>query len=346
MNRVALPLYEADRAQPSTSSFSAVTGPRDIRAVKTLRISVTDRCNFRCVYCMPAEKVDWLPREQLLTFDEIAEVVRVAVSLGIHGFKLTGGEPLARRDLPQLVALLRAIPGVAELSMTTNGSLLAEHADELKQAGLDRLTVSLDTLVPRRFRRITRGGDISQVWAGIAAARAAGFPHPKINCVAMRGINDDEFARFAALTFETDLSVRFIEYMPLGRTALGGEYEARFVGEHEIRRAIAALGKLRPARRDAGEGPAVVWRLPDAAGRIGFISAMSKPFCDTCNRLRLTATGQLRSCLFNGGEVELRPLLRPRARPAAMREAFVRCVAFKPEVHDYFGNRQMSQIGG
>ncbi len=322
-----------------------LAGPRDIRAVRTLRLSVTDRCNFRCVYCMPAEKIDWLPRGDLLSFEEIGAVVRAAVSLGIRRFKLTGGEPLARADLPVLVRILRGFSGVSELSMTTNGSLLDEHAEALRRAGLDRLTVSLDTLDPHRFREITRGGDLARVWAGIAAARRAGFPHPKINCVAMRGVNDDEFARFAALTLETDLTVRFIEYMPLGRTALGGEYEKRFISEQEIRRAIAPLGPL-TAAGDSGVGPAVTWRLPGAAGRIGFISAMSRPFCETCNRLRLTATGQLRSCLFDGGEVELRPPLRAGAGADALRAAFVRCASFKPQVHGYYGNRQMSQVGG
>jgi cyclic pyranopterin phosphate synthase len=340
---VALPIAETPDLRPDS-----ITGPRDIRAVKTLRISVTDRCNFRCVYCMPEDKIDWVPRDTLLTFEEIVEVVRAAIGHGITAFKLTGGEPLVRHDLPRLVAMLRAEPGVSEISMTTNGALLDEHAGALKAAGLNRLTVSLDTMDRIRFRTITRGADIEHVWRGIRAAVAAGFKHPKINCVAMRGINDDEFADFAALTCETDLTVRFIEYMPLGRTALGGEYEARFISEQDIRERITPrLGPLEPASTDSGFGPANVWRLRGAAGRIGFISAMTKPFCATCNRLRLTAEGQLRSCLFDGGEVELRPILRNKTRVAAeLRRAFVDCVAFKPDVHSYFGNRQMSQIGG
>ncbi len=340
---VALPIVDEVDIRPDS-----ITGPRDIRAVRTLRISVTDRCNFRCVYCMPEDKLDWVPRETLLTFEEIVEIARAALGHGISAFKLTGGEPLVRHDLPRLVAMLRAVPGVTELSMTTNGALLDQYAVALKAAGLNRLTVSLDTLERDKFRAITRGADIEQVWRGIRAAVAAGFKHPKINCVTMRGINDDEFADFAALTRETDLTIRFIEYMPLGRTALGGEYEARFISEEDIRERITRrLGTLESASKDAGFGPANVWRLSSAAGRIGFISAMSKPFCATCNRLRLTAEGQLRSCLFDGGEVELRPILRGEG-PSATRlhRAFVDCVAFKPEVHSYFGNRQMSQIGG
>lgn len=338
-----------------------LTGPRDIRAVRTLRISVTDRCNFRCVYCMPEDKLDCVPRDELLHFEEIVEVARAAVGHGITSFKITGGEPLVRHDLPRLVRMLRDLRGVTELSMTTNGALLDQYAAPLRCAGLDRLTVSMDTMDREKFRHITRGADLDQVWRGIRAAVEAGFKHPKINVVAMRGINDEEFADFAALTSDMDLTVRFIEYMPLGRTALGGEYETRFISEEEIRRSIkAALGELEPSSRDSGNGPAIVWRLAGAKGRIGFISAMSRPFCATCNRLRLTAEGQLRSCLFDGGEVELRPILRGEAReeaclPGAAREgtragllsaAFVRCVAFKPEVHSYFGNRQMSQIGG
>lgn len=340
---VALPIFDKVDLRPDS-----ITGPRDIRSVRTLRISVTDRCNFRCVYCMPEDKIDWAPRDSLLSFEEIVEIVRAAVSHGIRSFKLTGGEPLVRHDLPRLAAEIRSEPGVSELSMTTNGALLDSYAVALKAAGLDRLTVSLDTMDADRFRAITRGAAIEQVWRGIRAAVAAGFKHPKINCVAMRGINDDEFADFAALTRETDLTIRFIEYMPLGRTALGGEYEARFIGEPMIREQIERrLGPLEPASKDSGFGPANVWRLRGAAGRIGFISAMSKPFCSTCNRLRLTAEGQLRSCLFDGGEVELRPILRDAGQTESrLRRAFVDCITFKPEVHSYFGNRQMSQIGG
>jgi len=369
MAALPLPLLSADDRVEQSNPLAPESGPRDIRSVRTLRISVTDRCNFRCVYCMPEDKLDWTPRDHLLSFEEIRQVVRAAVGHGIGGFKLTGGEPLVRQDIAGLVALLRAIPGVRELSMTTNGALLATQADSLRRAGLDRLTVSLDTMQPERFREITRGAEIASVLEGIGAARAAGFRHPKINCVAMRGINDDEYADFARWTLDRDVTVRFIEYMPLGRTALGGDYERRFISEEIIRGRIEErLGPLETAAPDTGHGPANVFRLAQggmgdggrALGRIGFISAMSKPFCSTCNRLRLTAEGQLRSCLFDGGEVELRPILRGEpnafggrgddepsgATAGALHQAFVDCVAFKPEVHSYFGNRQMSQIGG
>ncbi len=344
---VALPIAPTDGRPAEAQS---ITGPRHISAVRTLRVSVTDRCNFRCIYCMPEDKIDWVPRATLLSFEEILVVARAALRHGIRGFKITGGEPLVRHDVPRLVAMLKHLPGPPELSMTTNGALLDEYARPLKDAGLDRLTVSLDTMDKGRFREITRGANVDHVWAGIEAALAAGFKHPKINCVTMRGINDDEFADFAALTLDRDLTVRFIEYMPLGRTALGGDYELRLISEAEIRERIEAVhGLLEPAFRDTGHGPAVVHRLLGARGKIGFISAMSKPFCATCNRLRLTAEGQLRSCLFDGGEIELRPIVRggPEAEIRnTLHQAFIDCVAFKPEVHSYYGNRQMSQIGG
>ena len=327
-------------------------GPRSMLAVQMLRISVTDRCNFRCVYCMPEEAVGWTERASLLSFEEIVDVARVACGFGIRGFKLTGGEPLVRQELPRLVGMLRAIGPDIDLSMTTNGALLPQYAGELERAGLQRLTVSLDTLSVERFKSITRGASLEDVLAGIDAAVAAGFGQPKINCVAMRGINDDEFAAFARFAIERSATVRFIEYMPLGRTALGGEYEERFVPEQAIRKAIESeVGPLNPVeKKSSGTGPAREYRIGSTAGRVGFISAMSKPFCETCNRLRLTAEGQLRSCLFDGGEVELRPILRGETsnetKRQLMQQLFVECVAFKPEVHSYFGNRQMSQIGG
>lgn len=327
-----------------------ITGPRHIDAVKTLRISVTDRCNFRCVYCMPEEKLDWVPRQSLLTFEEIERVAEVAHRHGIGAFKITGGEPLVRHELPSLVSRLKQLPGGPEVSMTTNGSLLHQQAGALRSAGLDRLTVSLDTLDPARFSEITRGARLEAVWRGIEAACEAGFGPPKINCVVMRGINEGELAAFAALTLERAMTVRFIEYMPLGRTALGGEYEARFINEAAIRELIGLrFGPLLPASKDTGSGPARVWRIPGAVGKIGFISAMSQPFCEDCNRLRLTAEGVLRSCLFDGGEVPLRPILRNGATDEmaeALRAAFVRCVAFKPDEHARRGYDQMSSIGG
>jgi cyclic pyranopterin phosphate synthase len=378
-----LPVLSLANPAPAAPAFD--TGPRSIAAVRMLRISLTDRCNFRCVYCMPADGVEWLPKFELLSFEEIVEVARAAAEVhGIRRFKLTGGEPTVRRDLVDLVGMLRrAVPGIEDLSMTTNGALLDELAGPLRDAGLDRVTVSIDSLKPDRFRRITRSGDLAAVMRGLDRAAAAGFDGLKINCVTMRGVNDDEFADFARLAIGRAVTVRFIEYMPLGDAALktapatpragtsravdeseigpaGGcgaqDRGDAFIAEGDVRDAIEReLGPLVPVDRssESGVGPAVVYRLaaPRAAGRVGFISAMSAPFCATCNRLRLTATGVLRSCLFEGGEVDLKPILRVAAatqprRRELLAEAMTECVRLKPEVHSHHGNEQMSRIGG
>ena len=353
----------------------AETGPRSIGAVRMLRISLTDRCNFRCLYCMPAGGVEWLPGVDLLGDDEIVEVARAASEQhGIRRFKLTGGEPTLRPGVVELVRSLRRAGVADELSMTTNGALLEKLAAPLREAGLDRLTVSIDSLRPDRFRRITRSGDLAAVLRGLDRAAAAGFESVKINCVVMRGVNDDEPADFARLTLGSPLTVRFIEYMPLGDSAVDGgggavaESETGpaggcgaqdrgdvFVSESRVRASIEKeLGPLAPVDRslEAGVGPAVVYRLQrgNPAGRVGFISAMSAPFCSTCNRLRLTATGVLRSCLFEGGEVDLKPMLRggadaPRRRHLLGR-AMADCVRLKPDAHGARGNEQMSRIGG
>ncbi len=353
------------------------TGPRSIGAVKVLRISITDRCNFRCVYCMPAEGVRWLPREDILNFEEIGDVVRAAVEVhGIRRFKLTGGEPTVRHGLTDLIRRLRKINGVEDLSLTTNGMLLTDLARPMHESGLDRITVSIDSLVPDRFLMITRTGDLATVLRGLDCVADAGFVGTKINCVAMRGSNDDEFADFARLTINRPMTVRFIEYMPLGDAALmhaatpdkriadseqgpaagcGGQDrgEHAFVSEGEIRQSIEnEFGELIPVDRNTepGVGPANVYQLSGAEGRIGFISAMSAPFCSTCNRLRLTADGVLRSCLFEGGEVAIRDLLRQPMTTAqkriALADAMTNCVRLKPETHSARGNEQMSRIGG
>ena len=374
-----LPIIDILARSPSAPAAGVAfdTGPRSIAAVRVLRISVTDRCNFRCVYCMPAEGVRWLPRDDILTFEEIAEIVRAAIAEhGIRRFKLTGGEPTIRHGIVDLVRMLRRIDGIEDLSLTTNGLLLETLASPLRQAGLDRVTVSIDSLNPDRFRSITRTGDLSTVLRGLDRCEAVGFSSLKINCVTMRGTNDDEVADFARLTLDRRLTVRFIEYMPLGDAALmhaasqrvddselgpaggcGAQDRGKdaFISEDEVRRRIEKeLGPLVPVDRasEAGVGPANVYRLAeqDPAGRIGFISAMSAPFCSTCNRLRLTADGTLRSCLFEGGEVDVRSVLRSGRAPAQRRrdlaQAMTDCVRLKPDVHSGHGNRQMSQLGG
>jgi cyclic pyranopterin phosphate synthase len=364
------------------------SGPRSISAVKVLRISVTDRCNYRCVYCMPADGVRWLPKEDILTFEEIVEVVRAAIEgHGIRRFKLTGGEPTVRHGIVELVRMIRSIEGVEDLSLTTNGELLADLARPLKDAGLHRVTVSLDSLRHERFHGITRTGNMNAVFSGLDACETVGLVPLKINVVTMRGSNDDEVVDFARLTLNRPLTVRFIEYMPLGDSAVlaggnpfvevargdgGVAFSTRarvddsehgpaggcgaqergdvFVPESEVRAAIESqLGPLASVDRAAepGVGPATVWKLSGAVGRIGFISAMSAPFCESCNRLRLTANGVLRSCLFEGGEVDVRGILRsPANTRQALADAMERCVRLKPIVHSNHGNMQMSRIGG
>jgi cyclic pyranopterin phosphate synthase len=392
MRTMRLPVLDEARSPATVATGGFETGPRSIGAVQVLRISITDRCNFRCVYCMPEEGVRWLPKDDILSFEEIAEVVRAAIEVhGIRRFKLTGGEPTVRHGLVDLVSMLRKIEGIDELSLTTNGMMLESQARPLQWAGLDRVTVSLDSLNSDRFHRITRTGDLATVLRGIDACEDAGFRGTKINCVTMRGTNDDEVVDFARLTLNRQLTVRFIEYMPLGDAALlrstsgtgfqpvqqthGLESRATIIDaseigpaggcgaqdrgadslipEAEVRARIEAeLGELEPVERstEPGVGPANVYQISGAHGRIGFISAMSSPFCATCNRLRLTAEGVLRSCLFEGGEVAVRGLLRssesPILRRVAVAHAMSECVRLKPDVHSGHGNRQMSQIGG
>ncbi|CAN5572876.1 GTP 3',8-cyclase MoaA [soil metagenome] len=374
------------------------SGPRSIGAVKVLRLSITDRCNYRCVYCMPEDGVTWLEKDSILSFEEIADVVKAAIEVhGIRRFKITGGEPTVRHGLLDLVTMLRRIDGIEDLSMTTNGQRLLELAAPLHEAGLDRVTVSLDSLRPHRFKTITRTGDLYAVLAGIDRAEDVGFKSLKVNCVTMRGTNDDELADFARLSINRKLTVRFIEYMPLGDAALlnkaegermkdekGAEASDHFhpsslilhpspsesgpaggcgaqdrgedslISEAEVRERIEKeLGPLEPVDREteAGVGPANIYRLANhnPKGRVGFISAMSAPFCATCNRLRLTADGVLRSCLFDGGEVDVRSILRSGgtgSKSQALADAMTECVRLKPEVHSGHGNQQMSRLGG
>jgi GTP 3',8-cyclase len=360
---MAMRLAVLDFSPSPARAAGLESGPRSIGAVKVLRISVTDRCNYRCLYCMPEAGVRWLPNEDILSFDEIIDVVRAAIEIhGISRFKLTGGEPTVRPKLVELVARIAAIGGVEDLSMTTNGQLLGDMAVPLRQAGLHRLTVSIDSLRAEKFRRITRTGDLSAVLHGLDRAESAGFESLKVNCVTMRGVNDDELADFARLTLTRRLTVRFIEYMPLGEAQLTGPAsgcdgqnrgEDSLIPEAQAREIIEReFGPLVPVRREseAGVGPANVYRIAAGKplGRIGFISAMSKPFCSTCNRLRLTADGLLRSCLFEGGEVDVTPILRgtSRHRMTSLAEAMADCVALKPAEHSRHGNQQMSRIGG
>ena len=356
---IALPLLDPKAVRPGFAQ-----GPRHLGAVKLLRISITDRCNFRCVYCMPDEGMRFSPTQDVLSADQIIEVARAAVGIGVTHLKITGGEPTVRQDLPAIVRGLTSLK-TRDLSLTTNGMLLETLAKPLRQAGLDRLTISWDSMKPQRFARIARGAArdgqaaLGQLLRGIDAADEAGFERLKFNVVVIGGINDDEVVDFARLTMDRPFTVRFIEYMPLGDSTLldaSGNVEAlgspftvdNALVQHRIEQ---EQGPLKPVdlSREAGVGPARVFTLPGAKGRVGFISAMSKPFCETCNRLRLTATGELRSCLFEGGEVNVLPALRspdPMRRRAKIVDCMHRCVVLKPDVHSMRGNRAMSQVGG
>lgn len=347
---LALPILDD---QPQRPTFAR--GPRSLDAVKLLRISLTDRCNLRCLYCMPDEGMTFAPTHDVLSADHVVAVAAAARAAGVTHFKLTGGEPTLRPDLEDIVARLAALNPV-ELSMTTNGLKLGRQglAQRLADAGLDRVTVSLDALDEPTFNRVTggRGFKLADVWRGLDAAEAAGLGRIKLNVVVIGGINDDQVAGFAALTHDRSWTVRFIEYMPLGDSHLTSRGADAFtVDNADIRAAIAAEhGPLQTLTRDGepGVGPAELYQLDGAAGRLGFISAMSQPFCETCNRLRLTATGQLRACLFDGGEVDLMPALNASDTPnaATLQALMATCVSQKPEVHSGRGNRAMSQLGG
>jgi cyclic pyranopterin phosphate synthase len=324
------------------------------RPINYLRVSVTDRCNLRCQYCMPPEGIPWISHDAVLRYEEIALVVRVAAELGVSHIRLTGGEPLVRLGVEDLVRMLAGIPGVDDFAMTTNGILLPRYARVLAEAGLDRVNISLDTLRPERFQSITRGGHIEDVLAGIEAAHQAGLEPVKINTVVMRGTNDDEVVDLAWRTMEPGWNVRFIEWMPVGNTAPPGDdaWREKVVAAEEMKQQIeAALGDLEPAKDGKGGGPARYYRLLRAKGTIGFITPVSDHFCYHCNRLRLTADGQLRPCLLSDREIDLRTPLRQGADAAQIKALILQAIESKPLQHhlnecDHPENRVMSQIGG
>jgi len=318
--------------------------PQPRRVINYLRVSVTDLCNYRCTYCMPPEGVQQLPHSEILTFEEICSVVSAAVPLGINRVRLTGGEPLVRRGTPDLVGMLTSLPGIEEVYLTTNGSLLEEFSPALRRNGLSRINVSLDSLKPDRYKEITRGGDLERVWRGIEAARSAGFEPIKLNVVVIKGVNDDEIEDFAAFTRENSFEVRFIEYMPFGPTEQLRNYEC--VTAAEMKKRIGAIGKLMPLSRSNQSGPAERYKLEGARGVLGFIPAMSHSFCSTCNRIRLTADGRLLSCLFSGRSVEVKSLLRSNAPAAKISGAVRLAIESKPPVRSGRSENFMSKIGG
>ena len=299
------------------------------RRIEYLRVSVTDKCNLRCVYCMPEEGLPWLHREQLLSYEEIVRIVAAMAPMGLRRVRITGGEPLVRRDLPELAAMLARVPGIDDLSLSTNGVLLEEHADALRAAGGRRLNVSLDSLLPDRVEALARRtGVASRIMAGFDAAERVGFDPIKVNVVLMRGSNDDEIADFAELTRERPWHVRFIELMPTGANlALSRD---AFISCGEALSRLRAIDRLEPAPGPRGNGPATYYRFPGAAGTVGVITPMSHDYCDRCNRMRLTADGQLRPCLFGHIQTDLRGPLRSGAELAPLIEETLR---IKPERH-------------
>jgi GTP 3',8-cyclase len=320
------------------------------RRIEYLRISVTDKCNLRCVYCMPPEGLPWLRREELLTYEEIAAIVRTMAGMGLRRVRITGGEPLVRRDLVDLVRMLAAIPGIDDIALSTNAVLLAPVADALRDAGIRRVNVSLDSLQPDRVDAIARRpGSHAGIFAGLAAAERAGFAPIKINTVIMRGHNDDELADFARVTIERPWHVRFIEVMPVGEN-LDVSADA-FVSAAEMLERVRAIGDLEPVAGPPGNGPATYFRFPGAAGTVGVITPMSHNYCERCNRMRLTADGRLRPCLFGSIETPLREAVRAGEPLEPLIE---HTLAIKPERHYLIagsaagsgGLLALSQVGG
>jgi cyclic pyranopterin phosphate synthase len=320
------------------------------RPIGDVRISVTDRCNFRCQYCMPAEGLPWLQREALLSYEEIARLVALLSSMGVHDVRLTGGEPLVRRELWRLVEMVSAIEDVHDLSLTTNGYLLARQVDDLVAAGLRRVNVSLDSLAPDRFFQLTRRDSLAQVLEGLEAAQRHPELRPiKVNVVALRGFTEDEVVRFAEFARTRPFVVRFIEFMPLD--ADRAWTSDKVLPNAEIRAMIDAVYPLEAVGRDR-HGTSRRWRFADGQGEIGFISPVSEPFCGDCNRIRLTAEGMLRTCLFSLHETDLREPLRAGASDAEL-ETIVREAVWRKELKHHIGDegfrqpaRTMSRIGG
>lgn len=322
------------------------------RGIEYLRISLTDRCNLRCVYCMPEEGVPYEDLDNVLAFDEIERVVRVLAGAGLRKVRLTGGEPLVRKNVPDLAARLVALPGVREVTLTTNGILLPREAPKLWEAGVRRVNISMDTLQPERFVEIARRPEYARAWEGVQAALRVGFAPIKLNCVVMRGVNDDEIIDFARLTQGQPLSVRFLEYMPIGMVS-PPQWKARYVSNEEVvGKLAAAFPDLVPVS-DERTSTSRNFRIPGAPGTVGVINPISHRFCEACNRLRLTANGRLVPCLADNYEYDLMSPLRAGASDADILAHVRAALSHKPAQSDFEGRlykggslRIMAQIGG
>ncbi len=320
------------------------------RIINYLRLSLTDRCNLRCIYCMPEEGIQFIPHNEILSYEEMLHLVRLSVEMGIEKIRLTGGEPLVRRGALQFIETLSTLEGLNEITLTTNGVLLKEFAKGLKDCGICRINVSMDTLKPDRFNRITGRSFFHRVWEGIHEAERLGFNPIKINVVAMRGINDDEILDFGRLTLERPYHIRFIEFMPVGEH--NGWSDDRFIPIQEIRERLLPLGSLQPILHEGLDGPAERYALEGARGELGFIGSLSNHFCETCNRLRLTAEGHLRGCLFSDKETDLKTPLREGKDDDHLLGLIRQTILNKPKNHGIIFPeprkcvRQMSSIGG
>lgn len=308
-------------AQPLKDSYN--------RQIDYIRISITDKCNLKCVYCMPSESLKLFKQKDVMTDDEILRFIRIAVKHGLRKVRITGGEPLMRRNITGLISSIKKT-GVRDLSITTNGILLSEIADDLKKAGLDRVNISLDTMKPERFRSITGSGDIDLVWESIRRAEETGLTPVKINVVPIRGINDDEILSFASLTFKNDFHIRFIEFMPATDKAIWSKDKC--VTSAEAMKKISALGSLEHLKF-RGRGPSRNYRIKGAKGVIGFISPLSDHFCGDCSRLRLTADGQIRPCLFSNIRIDIKTPMRNGASNEEIDDLFCQAVNVKPQRH-------------
>jgi len=278
------------------------------RPIKDLRISVTDRCNFRCIYCMPLDEYEWIDKKEILTFEEIERLVKLFVQMGVDKVRLTGGEPLVRRDLHLLIAKLSRVQGLSDLCLTTNGSLLADQVPALKEAGLKRINVSIDTLDPKKFKRITKRGDLHNVLEGLFAAKSCGLSPIKINAVIERGVNDDDILPLVEFSRENGFAIRFIEYMDVGNS--NNWTSEKLVPKREILEKIQARHPLREMGRDQGSAPSVDYEFVDGKGEVGVVASVTEPFCSSCTRARLTADGKLVTCLFSQMGHDLKARLR------------------------------------
>lgn len=323
---------------PATAHRAGTLLDKYGRRITYVRLSITDRCDFRCTYCM-AEEMTFLPRHEVMSLEECLRVASVFVGLGVTKLRITGGEPLVRKDVMWLIERLGALPGLENLVLTTNGSQLDRFAQPLKNAGVKRINISLDTLRPDRFRNITRIGDLSKVLSGIEAARAAGFRRTKLNTVMMRDVNDDEFVDLVRFAVANELDISFIEEMPLGE--IHGRSNT-FISSEETRTKLSEHFELIPSTESSG-GPARYWRIPGSESRIGFISPHSHNFCDTCNRVRITAKGELYPCLGQNDASHLLPVLRD-GDDDAVRQVIVDSMGIKPFGHDFTQQMDSPQV--